>query len=58
MSTREPGEARILEQLLSTRKPGEVTKRYLDQARGILKERNFAGRQRRGDCPRPDGDCR
>src|ERR1700719_2411550 len=43
MSAREPGEARILEQLLSTRKPGEVTKRYLDQARGILKERHFAG---------------
>ncbi len=43
MAAREPGEARILEQLLSTRKPGEVTKRYLDQARAILKERHFAG---------------
>ena len=42
-SERAPDEAQILLQFQASRKPGEVTKRYLDQVRAKLKTRHFAG---------------
>ena len=38
-----PDEAGLLRDFQASRKPGEVTKRYLDGIRADLKERNFAG---------------
>ena len=38
-----PDEAQLLKDFQASRKPGEVTKRYLDGIRADLKERNFAG---------------
>jgi [protein-PII] uridylyltransferase len=38
-----PDEAQILDDLRATRKPGQVTRRHVDEIRAILKERHFAG---------------